>query len=352
MKKYKISVIIPAYNAENYLKESIESVINQSIGFQEIQLILVNDGSTDNSGKIMNEYAQKYHNVIKIHLDKSHSTGGFARNKGLKEVKGQYIMFLDADDCLDQEACKLMYDAIAKNDADIVTANYKCMNEDGKKWEKSMFDQNKYLSCELKEVNETLFYLYCPSACLKIFRADLIRKENIVFLDGVPAEDAYFTANALLRAKKILYLQEVVYYYRRRNKKSISTSWMRDKKYFLGINDAYLKIYQCFKDTNKIEYYLYFYAKNMLSILYKLIDSNQITDTERVELMKKMNWLFEHTKDLGIVYGQQSINILLDYILSEQYEEALKTCTVIREMRSFMNEVQKDKISKPQKIIV
>ena len=348
--KYKISIIIPAYNTEKYLEECIASIIHQTIGFQAIHVILINDGSTDHSGSIINDFAQKYDNIQAIHLETSHSLGGFARNEGLKKVQGQYVMFVDSDDCLDPNACKLMYDMIVNNQADIVTANYKCMSESGKMWKDVMFDQEKYPSCELKTPNEEFFYLYCPSACMKIFRTDLITKNHLTFLNGVPAEDAYFSCSALLKAKKVFYLQEEIYYYRRRNSKNISTSWMRNKKYFLGLNEAYRKIYECFKQANKMEYYKYFYAKNLISIIYKFIDSKQITDQERIELIEEMYWFWEQSKLLNVVFAQKTINILLEYMLSRKYEEVIKTCEMISEMRRFMNEVQRETMSKPEKI--
>lgn len=235
------------------------------------------------------------------------------------------------------------------NVADVVTANYKCMNENGTLWPNAMFDRKKYKSCELKEANEKFFYLYCPSACMKIFNTNLIKENDIKFLEGVPAEDAYFSCKALLKAKKVCYLEEEIYYYRRRNTGDVSTSWMRNKKYFMGVNYAFKEIYKLFKEANQIEYYKYFYAKNLISVIYKFIDSKLISNEERIELMNEMHWFYEQINTLNIVLSQRSINILLDYILSRQYDEAIKTCEIISEMRKFMNEVQKEMMSKPQK---
>lgn len=226
------------------------------------------------------------------------------------------------------------------------------MNEDGTLWPNPMFDKSKYKSCELKEANEKFFYLYCPSACMKIFKTDLIKQNNVSFLDGVPAEDAYFSCNALLKAKKVFYLEEEIYYYRRRNTGDVSTSWMRNKKYFIGVNYAFKKIYEVFKDGDKLEYYKYFYAKNLVSIIYKFIDSKLISNKERVELINEMYWFFEQTKTLDVKLAQQSINILLDYMLSKKYDEAIKVCEIISEMRKFMNEIQKEMMSKPQKFTI
>ena len=101
--KYVFSVVMAVYNVEDYLREAVESLVNQTIGFEHIQLILVDDGSTDGSGKICDEYKKKYpSNIVVIH--KENEGVSTARNVGLPHVMGKYINFLDSDDTLDANA--------------------------------------------------------------------------------------------------------------------------------------------------------------------------------------------------------------------------------------------------------
>lgn len=350
--KYKISIVVPVYNAEKYLVECVDTIINQTIGFENLQVILVNDGSKDSSGAIADDFAKKYKNITAIHLEKSHRIGGFARNVGIEKATGEYLMFIDSDDCFRENACELMYNAITENNADIVTANYKCMEENGTPWEETMFDKELYKSGELTEPGERFFYLYCPSVCMKIFNTKMVKKNDIKFLEGVPAEDAYFSSCALLLSKKIYYLEEEIYYYRRRNTGKVSTSWMRNKKYFLDVNFAFKRIYELFKVADKLDYYKYYYAKNLISVTYKFIDSKLITNDERIQLMNEMYWLFEQKKLLNITFVQRSLEILIDYILAKNYGQAIKVCEIISEIRKLMDEVQKEIMSKPQEMIL
>lgn len=350
--EYKISVIIPVYNQEKYIEECLNSLINQTIGFSNIQVILVNDGSTDNSKDLIDKFVKVHDNAVGIHLDKSHFIGGFARNEGIKYAKGKYLMFLDSDDCFAPKACEQMYNLATEKGADIVTANYRCMFQDGTLWTKSTFDKEKYKTCELVGANETFFYLYCPSACMKIFDTDLIVKNNIQFLDGVPAEDAYFTTIALLKSKKVYYMQDDIYYYRRVNTGYVSTSWMRNKRYFMGVNFAFSKIYKAFEEAGKIDCYRYYYAKNFISIIYKFIDSKLITNDDRKELISEMYWFFEQSKLLNIKFPQESIRILVQYILNKEYEIVNNICIILSEARNFMAEHEKEMMAKPQKIIM
>ncbi len=350
--RYKISIVIPIYNSDKFLNECIESIIHQTIGFENIQLILVNDGSKDKCGQIIDTYCQQYDNIIGIHLKKSHTLAGYARNKGVEQAKGQYLMFVDSDDYIAPNACQIMYDTITSNHADIVTANYKCMDGDGKVWENPMFNQEKYPSCELKEADEKFAYLYCAAVWMKIFNNDLIQQHHIQFLDGVPAEDAYFSYKALIHSKKVCYLQDVIYYYRRRNTGKVSTSWMRNKRYFIDINFAFQEIYKLFQEAEKMEYYKCCYSKNLVSLTYKFIDSKLITDKDRVELLGILHWFFEQSRTLNITIAQTSIKILIDYIIEKKYDDVVKICAIIAELRSFMSEVEKETTSKPQKIVL
>ena len=95
---YKVSVIMPVYNAEEYLGNALDSVINQSMGFENIELILVDDKSTDNSRNIIEEYSNIYYNIKPIFLDENSGCPGIPRNVGIKNASSDYIMFIDNDD--------------------------------------------------------------------------------------------------------------------------------------------------------------------------------------------------------------------------------------------------------------
>ena len=116
--KYKVSVVTAVYNVEDYLSEMIDSIIAQNIGFENVQLILVDDGSQDSSGEICDQYAAQYpENIVVVHKE----NGGVssARNEGLKYVEGAYVNFTDADDILENNALKSMYAYLKENEKEI-----------------------------------------------------------------------------------------------------------------------------------------------------------------------------------------------------------------------------------------
>jgi glycosyltransferase involved in cell wall biosynthesis len=107
--KYKVSIVIPVYNVESYIEMAFESIKNQTIGFNNIEVIMVNDCSYDNSGKIIEKYANEYDNCIAIHLKENSGAAGLPRNIAIENASSDYIMFLDPDDYYEKNACKTLH---------------------------------------------------------------------------------------------------------------------------------------------------------------------------------------------------------------------------------------------------
>lgn len=124
MSDFKISIIMPVYNSEKFLKESLDSIVNQSIGIQNLEVIIVDDASTDRTKDILDEYSAKYSNFKVIHLKENIGAAYGPRNVALKEVTGDYVMFLDADDTFTPQACEILYDEITSKDVDMVFGRY------------------------------------------------------------------------------------------------------------------------------------------------------------------------------------------------------------------------------------
>ncbi|MBR6252735.1 MAG: glycosyltransferase family 2 protein [Clostridia bacterium] len=347
---YKVAVIVPIYNMEMYLGEAIDSVINQTMGFENIQLILVNDGSTDNSLKIMEEYGKKHSNIKIINLKQKSGAAGKPRNEGIKQVEAEYMMFLDPDDFYDKEALEKMYNVAKEQEVEIVTANYKYANEDGTLWAKSVFDGERFKSFKFNEDNfSDSFFVWNSGSCNKIFSSKLIKDNNIEFLVGVPAEDAYFTYAALLSARSAYYLSDTIHYYRRRNKMgTLSVSWDRSLKYFMNISYAYKRIYELFVEKDRISLFRYFYSKTLTSVYYKITDTTIMNDKEKGEALKELSWFFDLRDTLEIEPCQKSLNCVFNMIHNGEYENAVGVSNIIGEMRRYVERDVREGMSKPE----
>ncbi|MGU8908541.1 glycosyltransferase [Clostridium perfringens] len=212
----KVSFIIPVYNVEKYLKECIESVIRQSIEQKEI--ILVNDGSTDDSKLICQEYAKKF-NYIKV-INKNNGGLSSARNEGIKNSTGEYLFFVDSDDFLLGDYIHYIYNECKKNNLDIIRCVY-CRYDDEKKEiiEKKEEDKiyyNKVLSgIEFLE-SEIKSNSYEVVAWLGLFKRDYLIRNNINFIENVTHEDHEFFLRCLLseRNNRIMKKNIELYAYR------------------------------------------------------------------------------------------------------------------------------------------
>ena len=221
----KISVVLPVYNVANYLRKCLDSLVHQT--FDDFEVICVNDGSTDLSLSILEGYAIS-DSRIKIITQENQGLSG-ARNTGIKEVKGDYVLFVDSDDWLDENALELLYEHVSGFDPDITMFKFKYYDEDTGNFSEGPFtnleaiDPSFYTGnfCYM-DVLDILFKIsHAPFN--KLYKTSFLRKTDAQFLHGSYYEDLEFFYNVFLKAKKVSVLDEYLYYYRIREQ-SISTS--------------------------------------------------------------------------------------------------------------------------------
>ena len=216
MNELYISIIIPVYNVEKYLKECIDSILAQT--YKNIEIILVDDGSTDSSGKICDEYGRKY-NCIKV-IHKQNGGLSDARNAGIKEITGSYACFLDSYDFFDDsEALERIEKRLIQHAPDILNYSYKKYYENSN-YKKKQLENVEAMPDDLKTIQEQLEYvigksLYIASACNKMIKKELLQDE-ILFEKGKLSEDVAWCAKLLSKAKSIDFVCENFYCYRQR----------------------------------------------------------------------------------------------------------------------------------------
>lgn len=212
----EISVIIPVYNVEDYLSECLESISNQT--FSDIEIICVDDGSTDSSPDILKSYKNK-DSRFKIVTQKNQGLGK-ARNTGLKHAKGKYIYFIDSDDYLELNALEKLYKNACDNQSDIVLFKFQSVDDDKNIHKRKTefrideeFDLNDFsnFTFTYKDVKRHVLNS-AFSACLKLYKKDLI--EKYPFPVNTTFEDILPHAQVMLNASKISFVNEHLYYYR------------------------------------------------------------------------------------------------------------------------------------------
>ncbi len=220
---YKVSVIIPVYNVENYLRECLDSIVNQTL--DDLEILCINDGSTDSSGEILEEYRLKDSRVIVI--NKQNEGYGAACNTGLRMARGEYISIIESDDFIDSKMFEDMYNLAIRKNVDIVkSAFYEYEDrENGSNINKINWDEDYEMPQEVFNIEEHSQFIYFhPSIWSCIYKKEFLDKHNITFVEakGAGWVDNPFQVQTLCLAKRIFYTNEAYYYYRLTNPTSSS----------------------------------------------------------------------------------------------------------------------------------
>lgn len=265
----KISVIVPVYNTQDYLKKCLESIVNQTL--TDIEIIVVNDGSTDKSLDILKNYQFKYDNIIII--NKQNEGQGAARNKALEICKGDFIAFVDSDDYIEENMLESMFSKSLESDLDVVVCNYKYVNnteQERKNDNSPVLDEQEIISnveCIKRFlVTETIEGF----SWNKLFKRELFNINNIRYPEGMKYEDIPTIVSLLINAKKIGFINSKLYNYVTRENSTTSSQNIQNIRDYIKANCMVGKILEYNDITLKNEYE-FFYSKRVVNIVYGTI---------------------------------------------------------------------------------
>lgn len=257
MSNYKLSIIIPTFNLENNINTAFDSVKSQTIGFENIELIFVDDNSTDNTFEILTEYSNNYDNVNVFKTDENSGFAGKPRNIGLEKSTTEYVLFLDGDDQLLVDSCEVLLKNISTDNSDVTIGSH--IN----RYDNDILEHTPALPLGRKEVFETTNDInllnITPAISAKLFKKELIVENNIKFIEGIPGEDLVFFVETILNSNKISVLNNQYIYYRNIDVNSVS--FKVNEKYLYGLIKAYTLISKSLDKFN-IDY-------NMQEIIFK-----------------------------------------------------------------------------------
>ncbi len=275
-----ISVIVPIYNVEKYLYNSVESVRKQT--YENLEIILVDDGSPDHCGHIADEFSKKDKRIKVIHKQ----NGGLsdARNAGLKIAAGTYVFFFDSDDYIDSELISKAYEAYIRTNADLVCFNYISYDENTYEESRTSFNIKNYKN---KEANLVIakYLKYQLGYCVwnKLYRMDIIRKYKIQFEDNskVFSEDICFNLYYISFCSEIQVIGEHLYYYLIRESSIMGRNRAKIKlNQFIQISKCYETYLTQLETPNEMLFYQ--------EIIFSLLMQMQL---QRVERNDRVNWV-------------------------------------------------------------
>lgn len=330
MSNFKVSIIMPVYNSQKYLEDALDSIISQSIGFENLEVIIVNDASTDNTKDIIDTYCERYSNFKVIHLTENIGAAYGPRNIALKEVSADYIMFLDADDTFKPNACEILYDEINSSKADIVFGRYYRVYDDIELKSYSPYDssdndikinprfnrlisflwsniiyrvlyggvnsfEDKIVINDIRENPEILKIL--PSIWTKIVRKDSVTE----FPKLITGEDLNFILDVYNNGKIVFLNNEFITNYSMRFNSSEELSITKNVNFSLVLDSikAYkLAIYKC----NEYKFPKYNKMINPFLLNYiSLLNNVNLFNKEKQELLTQIIEIDKSYKNRGFV---------------------------------------------------
>lgn len=335
----KISVVVPVYNVEKYLKECIDSIINQTL--EDIEIICVNDGSTDSSLEILNDYAKKDSRIIVI--NKSNSGYGHTMNMGLNAATGEYVGIIESDDFADKNMFEDLYKLAKEYDADIVKGdwyNYWSKNKFARK--NNRISSAKTLKLTNSKQDKSLLRIN-PSVWSAIYKKEFLNKYNIRFLEtpGASYQDLAFSFKIFALAERVILTDKAYLYYRQDNMNSSVKS--KTKVYCVCDEyeeiDRFLEQYPDLKFEFKVQEEINRYNGYVSSVL-------RIDDSVKPEFVKVFSDHFKEEYNTGLLGNEffKKINKKEFMTLINNPEKYIKVLKSIEKRRKF-NQIRKNILS-------
>ena len=322
---YKLSIIIPVYNVENYLRECLDSITNQTL--KNMEIICIDDGSSDNSPNILKEYSKK-DKRIKI-ITKKNGGQATARNLGIKEAKGEYITFVDSDDFIEPTMMEKLYTKAKDNNLDIAMCKIATYNNQTEEIKDNVW---YYMLGVFRDFEKDIFNhkdtkeFTCNIAVTpynKIYKTTLLKENNILFPEGLIFEDEKFFYDTYLRANKVSIVDEFLYYYRI-NRKGSTVDIEKENDY-TDIIEISKQIRETFRKTNNYEDYKFLLNNRLIHLqLARFTQTSERYKEKFFNLLK--DDLTEVLKDEEIKNNLESdVELRVSKIIqSKDYEEFVK----------------------------
>lgn len=345
--KPEVSIIVPVYNVDKHLKSCIESLLNQT--FSNYEIIIVDDGSTDLSPEICDEYANKYKRIKSFHI--KNSGVSYARNFGIKKSIGKYIMFCDSDDYVEKDWCEKLYNTLNTNCNSFVMCGFNIYNRRNGKFEikKMHLDTESTIITNKRDYFSNYKIKLLATVWNKIYEKRIIVSNNIRFYDNLSlGEDLIFNLDYLKKSNdKIIIIKQHLYNYFLRDADSL------DHKYYDNLHEIYKylnkRIYEdavLYKADNESfnkwywkKYYWdfdrvittnTFHEKNKKNILYKIIYNVKVTKSK--EFKKCISNLTEEDIDKDLLKVLRTFN----YIKIFMYLENLSCKDILKKIHMRM----------------
>lgn len=310
IEKDKISIVVPVYNVEEFLPRCVESILKQS--YKNLEILLIDDGSTDNSGTLCDNYAKNNQNIRVYHK----KNGGLsdARNYGIEKATGNYIAFIDSDDYIAEDYCKILYNNLIKYEADISICAF--IKTDGKN---DNIEENKEQITTYTGIDKQKNILNHMNTITTVAWNKLYRKEmwdNLRYPKGKINEDEFVVHYLMHKAKKVVYTNIILYYYYQRANSIMKKKFSSER---FDVIDAFQERWQFYKEHKEykeLEGKAYCLYMKMIISNYILSKKNKLQNDKK-KLLERYREEYKNKKMITNI--KEKIKLSSFYFLPEIY---------------------------------
>jgi glycosyltransferase involved in cell wall biosynthesis len=331
---YNISIIIPTYNAESFLEDTVNFLTKQSIGFKNLEILIVDDNSKDNTKKIIERLSNKHKNIFPIFLQENHGAPGIPRNIGIENAKSKYIMFLDQDDKYERDICKLLYETISCENVDFVGCDYQVKVGKYIKHDKNYLAKKYGLNIRVNSINElsglntAMLDVYIWN---KIFKKEFLEKNNIDFIEGLYEDNCFMIQVYSQSMGFILRYDFIGYTWNRYETKSASILYTQENtiKFLNGLKELskIIKNYDIDYSPHFDQVFAEFTGRYLRTNFSK--EDNKIVFVEAKKLSKLYN-------NNGIFGKGNLFNIFANTLINTFYQNILLSKLLTKIVRTYL----------------
>ena len=336
--EYKIGIIIPVYNAIKTLDAAVRSIRKQTIGFRNVQVILADDHSNDGSFERAQKLAARYQNITVVQTKQNSGSASAPRNLGLQLVEAPHVMFLDNDDMLDLDACRVLYEEAEKTSFDLIAGSYSEIHYGRKTRAVPYYDTVQARDFDFPAEMPDFRPIADPFWC-KLFSTALIREHNLRFESGLYGEDTLFMLRYLTCCKTGRHIKANIYNYRIRDN---SLFHIFDKEHIFGALVGDRRIREVLINAGQQKYYHEYLEDHLSQMMDVIANADKLSDDDIPEVMLAWAPYFKIAVEQGFTAKNLYGEILLEDARRGEYDRQASHMLTLRALCREKNAAMQD----------
>lgn len=344
---YLISVIIPIYNASDEIDGIMKTLMRQTIGFDSLEVIFVDDKSKDDSYEKMQELASTNSNIVVAQCTENSGFAGRPRNIGLKMASAKYIMFMDQDDRYYENACEVLYEKIESEDVDIVSGYHSEHDEHGNLTNEKILQFREYDDFIINSIDEKPSILKLYFVWNKIYKKSAILENNISFVENIPNEDVVFFTDLAMVMKGFCYINKPIIAYSLRISKNSSLTYQINERNAKAIGHGFTLACEKLDQADRANLYPYLAFMTVEFYYTMIVDNVELPFEETKNCLEGLAIIFKKAVEFNLIDDSLEIEAICELVALDRCDLAAKMIQIKKDATAreveFLEEIAAEK---------